>query len=280
MAFLVPHSAFWVNSAVARLVYQDYNRAGPLVTYAREQLEAHLAPLVAAAEANATAKWASGDVAGVAAVLSALAVEATAEATARWTALWMKLMVTLQDGSTAAEEPADLLCGCTKTAPVYEAAWLEKVVNDTHDHYRLPAKDCAYLDADGHCHPKAPPATTLAATPASAAMAATAPGTGLGFGAVPGTGLGFGAVPGTGLGFGAVPGTGLGFGAKGFGLGFGHGYAPVSAPVSAIHTPSTLGRVAPTVAASVEDDVARAPSRAPSQRLEPLPKLQVRGVVG
>ena len=187
MAFLVPHSAFWVNSAVARLVYQDYNRAGPLVTCAREQLEAHLAPLVAAAEANATAKWASGDVAGVAAVLSALAVEATAEATARWTALWMKLMVTLQDGSTAAEEPADLLCGCTKTAPVYEAAWLEKVVNDTHDHYRLPAKDCAYLDADGHCHPKAPPATTLAATPASAAMAATAPGTGLGFGAVPGT---------------------------------------------------------------------------------------------
>jgi len=260
MAFLVPHSAFWVNSAVARLVYQDYNRAGPLVTYAREQLEAHLAPLVAAAEANATAKWASGDVAGVAAVLSALAVEATAEATARWTALWMKLMVTLQDGSTAAEEPADLLCGCTKTAPVYEAAWLEKVVNDTHDHYRLPAKDCAYIDADGHCHPKAPPATTLAATPASAAMAATAPGTGLGFG--------------------AVPGTGLGFGAKGFGLGFGHGYAPVSAPVSAIHTPSTLGRVAPTVAASVEDDVARAPSRAPAHRLEPLPKLQVRGVVG
>jgi hypothetical protein len=264
MAFLVPHSAFWVNSAVARLVYQDYNRAGPLVTRAREQLEAHLAPLVAAAEANATAKWASGDVAGVAAVLSALAVEATAEATARWTALWMKLMVTLQDGSTAAEEPADLLCGCTKTAPVYEAAWLEKVVNDTHDHYRLPAKDCAYLDADGHCHPKAPPATTLAATPASAAMAATAPGTGLGFG--------------------AVPGTGLGFGAKGFGLGFGHGYAPVSAPVSAIHTLSTLGRVAPTVAASVEDDVAQAPSRAPSRapahRLEPLPKLQVRGVVG
>jgi hypothetical protein len=264
MAFLVPHSAFWVNSAVARLVYQDYNRAGPLVTCAREQLEAHLAPLVAAAEANATAKWASGDVAGVAAVLSALAVEATAEATARWTALWMKLMVTLQDGSTAAEEPADLLCGCTKTAPVYEAAWLEKVVNDTHDHYRLPSKDCPYLDADGHCHPKAPPATTLAATPASAAMAATAPGTGLGIG--------------------AVPGTGLGFGAKGFGLGFGHGYAPVSAPVSAIHTPSTLGRVAPTVAASVEDDVARAPSRAPSRapahRLEPLPKLQVRGVVG
>ena len=250
MAFLVPHSAFWVNSAVARLVYQDYNRAGPLVTRAREQLEAHLAPLVAAAEANATAKWASGDVAGVAAVLSALAVEATAEATARWTALWMKLMVTLQDGSTAAEEPSDLLCGCTKTAPVYEAAWLEKVVNDTHDHYRLPAKDCAYIDADGHCHPKAPPATTLAATPASAAMAATAPG------------------------------TSLGFGAKGFGLGFGHGYAPVSAPVSAIHTPSTLGRVAPTVAASVEDDVARAPSRAPAQRLEPLPKLQVRGVVG
>ena len=254
MAFLVPHSAFWVNSAVARLVYQDYNRAGPLVTRAREQLEAHLAPLVAAAEANATAKWASGDVAGVAAVLSALAVEATAEATARWTALWMKLMVTLQDGSTAAEEPSDLLCGCTKTAPVYEAAWLEKVVNDTHDHYRLPAKDCAYIDADGHCHPKAPPATTLAATPASAAMAATAPG------------------------------TSLGFGAKGFGLGFGHGYAPVSAPVSAIHTPSTLGRVAPTVAASVEDDVAQAPSRAPSRapahRLEPLPKLQVRGVVG
>ena len=49
MAFLVAHSAFWVNSAVARLVYQDYNRAGPLVTCAREQLEEYLAPLVAAA---------------------------------------------------------------------------------------------------------------------------------------------------------------------------------------------------------------------------------------
>jgi len=149
-------SAYWVNSAVARLVYQDVSRASKVVACARDQFEAWAAPMVQATEAQASAQWAAGDAAATAAALTSLAIAAGAEATSRWTQLWQQLMVTFQDGQTAEEDPSNLLCGCTKAAPTYPEVWLEKVANDTGDHYRLPNKDCAYIDADGHCHPHAP----------------------------------------------------------------------------------------------------------------------------
>ena len=63
-------------------------------------------------------------------------------------------MVTYADGYTAVANPDDLMCGCTKTSPTFDDAWLAKVVADTGDRYRLPGtEDCAYIDADGHCQP-------------------------------------------------------------------------------------------------------------------------------
>ena len=39
-------------------------------------------------------------------------------------------------------------------APSYPKAWLRKVVADTGDRYRLPDASCAWIDPDGHCHPR------------------------------------------------------------------------------------------------------------------------------
>ena len=155
-------SAYWVNSAVARLVYQDYARASPVVTCARRSFEQWATPAAAAADEEARSRFQTGDTEGAAAALTAVAVQAGAEATSRWTELWQRLMVTFQDGSMASEDPNDHLCGCAKTAPQWSDEWLVKVVNDTGDHYRLPSKGCEYIDPDGHCHPhpparKAPP---------------------------------------------------------------------------------------------------------------------------
>ena len=69
-------------------------------------------------------------------------------------------MVTFQDGYTASADPTNLLCGCQKTPPAYSDAWLGKVVADSGDRYRLPDASCAYIDPDGHCHPKPPAAPT------------------------------------------------------------------------------------------------------------------------
>ena len=54
--------------------------------------------------------------------------------------------------SINAENPNNLLCGCTKTAPVYSSAWTTKVITDTGDHYLFPVPCSGYIDADGHCH--------------------------------------------------------------------------------------------------------------------------------
>mmetsp|Transcript_27453 Transcript_27453/g.80439 ORF Transcript_27453/g.80439 Transcript_27453/m.80439 type:complete len:234 (+) Transcript_27453:1275-1976(+) len=149
-------SAFWVNSAVARLVYQDVSRAAPVVRGARCEFEEWAAPEVTKVEALAATRFAAGDADGGVAALTALAVAASKEATARWTALWGKLMVTFQDGATAAADATNKLCGCSKETPTYSDDWLAKLVADTGDHYRLPDGSCEYLDPDGHCHHKPP----------------------------------------------------------------------------------------------------------------------------
>ena len=40
------------------------------------------------------------------------------------------------------------------------------MVDDAGDHYRLPSKECASIDADGHCHPEAA-VTTAPQNPSS-----------------------------------------------------------------------------------------------------------------
>ena len=62
-------------------------------------------------------------------------------------------MVSFQDGSTAAADPDNHLCACSKTSPAYPAHWLRKVAADTDGRKRLPDASCAYVDPDGHCHP-------------------------------------------------------------------------------------------------------------------------------
>lgn len=147
-------SAFWVNSAVAKLVYSEKARAAPVVECARKAFEDWAAPVVAAAEAHALEQFHAGDEAGGIATLTSLGVEATKEANARWTKLWGQLMVSFADGLTSTHDKSNLLCGCKKSGPRFSDAWLRKIVADTGDHYRLPGGACEYIDADGHCHSK------------------------------------------------------------------------------------------------------------------------------
>lgn len=150
------NSAFWVNSAVAKMVYSEYDRAAPVVRAARANYEAWAAPKVAAAEKAAKPHFAAGDEKAGIAVLTKMTVEASQEATARWTTLWQVLMVTYADGETAVKDDTNLFCGCKKSHPTYSDAWTSKVVADTGDRYRLPDSSCVYIDPDGHCHSKPP----------------------------------------------------------------------------------------------------------------------------
>jgi len=145
-------SAFWVNSAVANLLYGMKDRAAPAVRAARECFDAWAVEKADVAEAEAKSRWDSGDEAGAVHALSELAVEATAEATRRWTALWQQLMVSFSDGKVTTPNVEDGLCGCSKSSAEFSEEWSAKVVQDTHDHYRQPGDGCDYIDADGQCH--------------------------------------------------------------------------------------------------------------------------------
>ena len=51
-----------------------------------------------------------------------------------------------------AENPDNLLCGCTKTSAKFSTDWLDKVAADTGDKYLFPVPCTGYVDPDGHCH--------------------------------------------------------------------------------------------------------------------------------
>ena len=131
-------SHYWVATSVARLVYQDYERAAPLVACARQKYEEWVAPRMKAAETEAAKRFAKGDEAGAIATLTNLTVSAGEEAHTRWQALWSQLMVAFNDGGMFGPNAANHLCGCEKSGPKYDKEWLRKVVVDTGERYRYP----------------------------------------------------------------------------------------------------------------------------------------------
>lgn len=146
--------AWWVNSAVAKMVYTEKDRAAPAVESAQRAFDDWAVAKVAAAAAAARSRFDAGDAAGGVTVLTDLATEASKEATARWTKLWQSLTVTFNDGVTATRDDSNLICGCKKSGTTFSDAWLKKVVVDTGDRYRAPDSSCAGYDKDGHCRPK------------------------------------------------------------------------------------------------------------------------------
>ncbi|CAE7586007.1 pepDA [Symbiodinium microadriaticum] len=95
------NAAFWVNSAVAKMVYAEEDKASPIVTNARCAFEEYLSPLVDTASQKARASFSAGDYEGGVSVLTDLAVTTTEEATKRWTLLWQQLLITNVDGYVA-----------------------------------------------------------------------------------------------------------------------------------------------------------------------------------
>lgn len=152
------NAAFWVNTAVAQMVYATKNRAAPIVAQARCEFEDYLAPLVAEATTTAAAYFEAGRSEAGVEILTKLALTTTEEATKRWTKLWQQLLVTNADGYVASVNPSNLLCGCTKAGVSFSSQWLQKVIADTGDHYLFPAPCTGYIDPDGHCHEKDEPA--------------------------------------------------------------------------------------------------------------------------
>jgi dipeptidase len=94
-------AAFWVNTAVAKMVYAEKDRASPIVSQARCEFEQFLSPLVTSTKLKATALFDAGDVEGGASALTDLAMTTGAEATLRWIKLWQQLLVTNADGYVA-----------------------------------------------------------------------------------------------------------------------------------------------------------------------------------
>ena len=145
-------SAYWVNSAVARLVYGDVSRATPIVKREQKRFGAWVDSHVAKTRVAALRMVRNGDIEGATRELNALALLATGAATSQWKDLWGELMITLQDGLTASPDSSNELCGCKKETPTYSSRWLGKVVADTGAKYRLPGENCEWIDPDGHCH--------------------------------------------------------------------------------------------------------------------------------
>ncbi len=145
------NSAYWVNTAVAKSVYSEMDRAASIVEAARCEFEDYLAPLVEKTTEKASALFTAGKYDSGVDALTDLAVRTSKEATRRWRLLWQQLLVTNADGCVATSNPDQLLCGCTKTSAKFSTAWLDKVVADTGDHYAVPVQCNGYIDADGHC---------------------------------------------------------------------------------------------------------------------------------
>jgi len=91
-------SAFWVNSAVARLVYSEKTRAAPIVNQARCALEEYLAPIVESVTVKAKSYFDAGDYSTGVSIITSLSVMSTELATKQWQTLWKQLMVTNSDG--------------------------------------------------------------------------------------------------------------------------------------------------------------------------------------
>lgn len=97
-------AAFWVNTAVAKMVYAEKDRAESVVAQARCAFEKYLAPLVASVTEEAVSLFESGNADKATALLTSLAMDTSEEATKQWTLLWQRLMVTNADGYTATGE--------------------------------------------------------------------------------------------------------------------------------------------------------------------------------
>lgn len=94
-------AAFWVNNAVAKMVYADEDKASVIVADARCAFEDYLAPLVSTVTKEAQALFADGDYQSGVSALTDLATTTSQEATVRWTKLWQQLLITHVDGYTA-----------------------------------------------------------------------------------------------------------------------------------------------------------------------------------
>eukprot|EP00940_MAST-03C_sp_MAST-3C-sp2_P001819 g1819.t1 len=145
-------SAYWVNSAVARLVYGDVSRASPIVRRKQRSFQTFVDTKVAETKSAALRMIRQGNEKGALRELNVLALTTTEAALEQWKDLWGEIMVTLADGLTASADKTNELCGCKKETPTFPAEWLGKVVADTGSKYRLPGKNCEYIDPDGHCH--------------------------------------------------------------------------------------------------------------------------------
>ena len=78
-------SAFWVNTAVAKLVYAEKDRAASIVMQAKCAFEDWAAPLVSSVSDQAKVYLEAGEVDAGVAQLTSLAIITTEEATRRWT---------------------------------------------------------------------------------------------------------------------------------------------------------------------------------------------------
>ena len=85
-------SAFWVNTAVAKLVYAEKDRAVSIVNQARCAFEQWLEPLVSSISEKAKSLLDAGENDEAIDQLTTLAVMSTEEATKRWTGNLIILM--------------------------------------------------------------------------------------------------------------------------------------------------------------------------------------------
>jgi hypothetical protein len=98
------NAAMWVNTAVAKMVYAEKDRAASIVSQARCAFEEYLAPLVATYTQKAKEFFDNGDNNQGISALTELAMVTSEEATKRWTLLWQQLLVTNADGYVASSK--------------------------------------------------------------------------------------------------------------------------------------------------------------------------------
>jgi dipeptidase len=127
-------SAFWVNSAVANLLYGMKDRAAPVVRQWQQDFDSYATAEMRQVEAEAKRLLSTGEETAGLKMLTELAMKTSQAATAKWVKLWQHLMVSFADGMTATVDPDNKVCGCKKTGTVFSDAWGQKVVVDTGDH--------------------------------------------------------------------------------------------------------------------------------------------------
>eukprot|EP00935_MAST-01C_sp_MAST-1C-sp1_P002329 g2329.t1 len=134
-------SAHWVWNLIANYAYANYERVEPDIRAELRCTEARYFDETAEVDKKATAAWQAtpSDPSKAVEIITNYSYTTAYQAVTDRLAFWKQLFVKYVDGEVTVADKSNQVCECEKQSPGYRQSWLERIVKETGDHYRIPA---------------------------------------------------------------------------------------------------------------------------------------------